>query len=164
MSNTSLPPIMLLRSFLTVGSGFVLSLLSSYVILVALGYAFFPEHIDFLNLDIQTQETIMETNPETAIPPLMFWSMLVLNSIVCLAIGWLVIRTAPFAPYPHAVFLAVVMFISYLQLAIAQPQKQKSMTIAIMIAFPVAILIGAKLAVGRVPPEDHSATPSSEAD
>ena len=64
-------------------------------------------------------------------------------------IGWLVIRTAPFAPFSHAVFLAVLMFISYLQLVIAQPQKQKSMTIVFMIAFPIATMIGAKLAMGR---------------
>ena len=146
------------------GSGYVLSFMSFFTILVVLGYAFFPEHIEFLNLDIQTQETIMETNPEAAIPPIMFWSMVVLNSIACLAIGWLVIRTAPFAPLPHAVFLAVVMFISYLQLVIEQPQKQKSMTIVIMIAFPVAVLVGAKLAIGRVPQGDSSTTSSSETD
>lgn len=152
---------MLLRSFLTVGSGFVLSFMSAGSILVVLGYAFFPEYIEFLNLDIQIQETMMETNPEAAIPPTMFWSMVALNSIACLAIGWLVIRTAPFAPLPHAVFLAVVMFITYLQLVIEQPQKQKSMTIVFMIAFPIAILIGAKLAIGGVPLDDDDSTTSS---
>jgi hypothetical protein len=158
MSNTSLPPIMLLRSFLTVGSGYVLSIMSFIVILVVLGYAFFPEYIEFQGLDVQTRDTIMENNPETAIPPMMFWSAVVLNSIACIAIGWLVIRTAPFAPFSHAVFLAVLMFIYYLQLVIAHPQKQKSMTIVFMAAFPIAILIGAKLAIGRSNPDDDSNT------
>lgn len=161
MSNQPLPPIMLLRSFLTVGSGYVLSLMSFIAILVILGYAFFPEFVEFLDLDKQTQETIMETNPETAIPRSMFWSLIVLNSIACIAIGWLVIRTAPFAPFSHAVFLAILMFVYYLQIAIADPPPKKSMTVVYMIAFPVATLIGAKLAMRRCPP-DAPSEPSSE--
>ena len=125
MSDNALPPIMLLRSFLTVGSGYVLSILSFIAILVVLGYAFFPEYVEFQRLDEQTRDTIMETNPETAIPPLMFWSVVALNSMACIAIGVLVIRTAPFAPYSHAVFLAVLMFIYYLQLVDCPPAKAK---------------------------------------
>ena len=138
------------------GSGYVLSILSFLAILWILGYAFFPGFVEFLDLDKQTQETIMETNPETAIPPMMFWSAVVLNSIACIAIGWLVIRTAPFAPFPHAVFLTVLLFIYYLQLVIADPPPKKAMTIVYMIAFPIAILTGAKLAIGRSDPDDGS--------
>lgn len=163
MFENPLPPIMMLRSFLTVGSGYVLSLLSFFAILVILGYAFFPEFVEFLDLDKQTQETIMETNPETAIPPTMFWLTVVLTSIACTAIGWLVIRTAPFAPFPHAIFLAVLMFIYYLQIAIADPAPKKSMTIVYMIAFPIAVLVGAKLATGRSLPGDGSEASSKDA-
>ena len=155
---------MLLRSFLTVGSGYVLSIISLVAILLILGYLNFPEYVEFLDLDEQTQDTIMETNPETAIPPMMFWSTVALNSIACIAIGWLTIRTAPFAPFPHAVFLAVLMFISYLQVVIADPPPKKSMTIVYMIAFPIAVIIGAKLAVARGLPGDDSQAESPEAD
>ncbi len=144
------------------GSGYVLSILSLIAILVVLGYGFFPQYVEFQGLDAQARDTIMETNPESAIPPMMFWSVVLLNSIACIAIGWMVIRTAPFAPFSHAVFLAVLMFINYLQLVIAQPQKQKSMTIVFMMVFPVAVLIGAKLAIGRRDPVDGTDPPPAD--
>jgi hypothetical protein len=94
----------------------------------------------------------------------MFWLIVVLNSIVSMGIGWLVVRTAPFAKMPHAVFLTVLMFIYYLQLVIAHPPLQKSMTIVYMVAFPIAILVGAKLAYGQGPPDDETETSSHDAD
>ena len=98
----------------------------------------------------------METNPQTAVPAALFWSTVVLNSFVCVMIGWMVIRTAPFAQFPHAVFLAVLLFINFLQIVIADPKPKKSMTIVYMIAFPIAILIGAKLAENRIRANDES--------
>ena len=163
MSENALPPFMLLRSFLTVGSGYVLSIISFIAILMILGYSFFPEFAEFLELDKLKQDAIMENNPETAIPPMLFWLTVVFTSIACIGIGWLVIRTAPFAPFPHAVFLAVLMFIYYLQMTISDPPPKKSMTIVYMIAFPIAVLIGAKLAMGRGIPEDGSQMSSPDA-
>jgi hypothetical protein len=140
---------MLLRSFLTVASGYVLCLMCFVAIMIGLGYGFFPEFVEFFDLDKQTQEAIMENNPETAISRTMFLSMIALTSIACMGVGWLVIKTAPFAHFPHAVFLAVLLFIYFLQMALADPPLKKSMTLAYMIAFPIAILIGAKWAYNR---------------
>jgi hypothetical protein len=146
MSNQTLPPGLLLRSFLTVASGYVLCIISMSSIMVTLGYLGFPSFIEFLDLDIETQQTIMETNPDTAIPPTMFWLTVGLSSIACMAIGWLVVKTAPFAPFPHAAFLAVLLFIYFLQTALADNGPKKSMTLVYMLAFPLAIFIGARLA------------------
>jgi hypothetical protein len=147
---------MLLRSFLTVGSGYVLSIMSFFVIGVALGYAFLPEFVEFLNLDDETQKNIMANTPEKAIPNLMFWLVVGLNGLACLGIGWYVIKTAPFAPFPHAVFLTVLMFISFLQMLIEDPPAKKSMTIVYMVAFPLAILIGANWTRGKLVQEEST--------
>ncbi len=124
-------------------------MMSIIVIMIGLGYAFFPEFVEYFNLDKQTQEAIMENNPGDAISRTLFLSSLALTSIACVAIGWFVIRTAPFAQFPHAIFLAVLLFIYFLQIAIADPPLKKSMTLAYMIAFPISILIGAKWAYDR---------------
>lgn len=139
----------MLRSFLTVASGYALSIMSFMGIAIGLGYAFFPEFIEFLELDSDTQQNIMADDPTAAIPSVMFWTLVVLNSLACFAIGWFVIKTAPFAHFYHAIFLAILMFISYLQIAIADPPAKKTLTLVCMIAFPLAVYLGASWAFGR---------------
>jgi hypothetical protein len=139
----------MLRSFLTVASGYALSIFSYVGIAMALGFAFFPEFIEYLGLEPEAQKNMMADNPANAIPALMFWSLVALNSLACFGIGWFVVKTAPFAQFYHAVFLAVLMFIWYLQLAIADPPAKKTLTLVFMIAFPLAVLLGAQWAFNR---------------
>ena len=87
--------------------------------------------------------------PHAAIPQAMFWMMVAGNFIACLGVGWLVAKTAPFAKFPHAVFLAVLLFIMFSQIVIADPPAKKRMDIIYMGALPIAILLGAKRAVDR---------------
>jgi len=126
------------------------------IIMIGLGYAFFPEFVEFFELDKQAQDAVMANNPESAISRPMFLSAIALTSVACIAIGWIVVRTAPFAPFPHAVFLAALIFIYFLQMALADPPLKKSMTLAYMIAFPIAILIGARWADSRQWTEEDS--------
>lgn len=108
-----------------------------------LGYAFFPEFVEVMSLEAWARDEVMDNNPEKAIPSLMFWLTVGLTSLAFMCIGWLVIKTSPFAPFSHAVFLSVLMFISFLQIAIGDPPAKKAMTIVYLIAFPLSILIGA---------------------
>lgn len=149
MSQPPVPPLMMLRSFLTIASGYIVCMLLLFGITSAVGYALFPEFIAFLNLDPAAQEALMADDPSKAIPRAMFWLVVGLHTIVCFGIGWLVIKTAPFAQFAHAVFLSVFLFISYLQISIADPVPKKSMTIVYMFVFPIAIFVGAKWAFGR---------------
>ena len=163
MSQEPLSQLMLFRSFLTVGSGYVLCIMTFVAIMFGMGYAFFPEFVEFLNLDEPSRDNVMANHPETAIPRLMFWSVVGLSSLASMGIGWLVIKTAPFAQFPHAVFLAVLLFIYFLQMAIGDPPAKKSMTIVYMIAFPLAILIGAKWADNRIRQGETSELNSEDA-
>lgn len=147
MFNQTLPPGLLFRSFLTVASGYVLCLISISAIMVILGYLGFPSYVEFMALDQEAQQTMMETEPETAIPPTMFWLLVGFSSIACVAVGWIVARTAPFAPFPHAVFLSVLLFIYFLQTALADSGPKQSMTLVFMLAFPLSVFIGARLAI-----------------
>ncbi len=148
MSHEPVPPGTMLRSFLTVGSGFVMSTMSFTLILFALGFAFFPDFVEFTKLDKASQEMMMANNPENAISRTMFVCLVGLTFIACIGIGWFVVKTAPFAHFPHAIFLTVLLFINYLQIAIADPPAKKSMTLVYMVLFPIAIMIGANIARG----------------
>jgi hypothetical protein len=149
MTEHSIPPGAMFRSFLTVASGYVLTQILFIGIAYLLGLLFFPEFIAFFNLDKAAQQAMMEDNPHDAIPQAMFWMMVAGNFLACLGVGWLVAKTAPFAKFPHAVFLAVLMFIMFMQIVIADPPAKKRMDIIYMGALPIAILLGAKRAVDR---------------
>ncbi len=149
MSEQVLPPGMMFRSFLTVASAYVLTLMLFVSIAYGLGLLMFPEFIAFFNLDVADQETMMAQNPQDAIPLMMFWMLLALNFVACMGVGWLVSKTAPFAPFPHAIFLAVLLFANYLQIVIADPEAKKWMDVLYMGAFPIAVLLGARWSMNR---------------
>lgn len=149
MHHEPIPPMLMLRSFLTVASGYAVSIMSLMVIALILGYTWFPKFIEFLELSPDAQQNIIADDPFNAIPAVMFGAVIVLNSLACFGIGWFVIKTAPFAQFYHAIFLTILMFISYLQIAIADPPAKKTLTIICMFAFPLSVLLGAKWAFGR---------------
>ena len=144
MSEPSIPPGLMFRSFLTVASGYVLSQMLFWSIAVVLGMTFFPEFSDWLQLDQTAQKRMMEENPHEAIPTAMFLSLVVLNAIACWGVGWLVAKTAPFARFQHGIFLAVLLFIMFLQIVIADSPAKKRMDAVYMGVLPIAVVLGAK--------------------
>lgn len=142
-------PVMMLRSFLTVASGYIICFIAFVAIAFGLGHAFFPDFVEVSNLDLDAQKELMDNNPEQAISRTMFLAMLVLNFAVCFTVGIYVILTAPFAQYGHVIFLAVLMFVNYLQISIADPPAKKAMTLCYLAIFPTAILLGGKFGLNR---------------
>lgn len=134
----------MMRSFLTVASGYMATWVAFFVILLGVGFLFFPPFVEFWKLDSDAQKAMMAVKPTDAIPPAMFAVLVVLNAVACLGIGWLVARSAPFAPFSHGVFLAVLVFVMYLQIVIGDPAPKKWMDVIYMGVLPVAILQGAK--------------------
>lgn len=160
MSQPTVPPLMMFRSFLTVASGYIGQSMIWIGLTFAIGTLFFPEFVEFSNLDDASQQRIMEVDPGSVIPPVMFWAVACLTSLGTVGVGWLVFKTAPFAQFPHAVFVAVLLFISQLQFLVADPPAKKAMTLVYMIAFPIAVIVGARIARGRVVSDDESDRPN----
>ena len=150
MSQPSLPPALLLRSFLTVASGYVMTWLSLVSTFYLLGYLMFPSFVNFLSLKVEERENIMVSDPWSVIPIPMFCLAVVFNCALCAGIGWLIVRTAPFAFFNHAVFVAVLMFVMHLQTIIQDAPEKKTMTLVYLLCFPVSLLIGAKISANRL--------------
>ncbi len=150
MSQEPFPPGMMFRSFLTVGSAFVLVIVALAAATFGIGLGFFPEFAEFVKLPLETQEEIMANNPEQAVPPLMFWIVVAVTALASMLIGVYVIKTAPFSHFGHAIFVAVLVFITHLQTAISDPVGKKSMTLIYMVVFPIALLVGAKWAINSM--------------
>ncbi len=149
MNPQSIPPGTMFRSFLTVASAYVMVLFLLIGTTIALGAMFFPEFMAFFEMDEVAQKRMMAEDPKQAIPIAMFWSIVVVNVLTCFGVGVYVVKTAPFASFAHAVFLAVLLFVYFLQIVIQDPAAKKWMDIVYMGAFPIAVLYGAKWALER---------------
>ncbi len=136
------------RSFLTVASSYVLTQILFFGSAYFLGSLFFPQFMDFFHLDEAAQLKMMAENPQAAIPIPMFWWMVVLNSIACVAVGWLAAKTAPFGKFQHGIFLAVLLFVMFLQVVVADPLAKKWMDLVYLAVLPVSVLVGAKRGSG----------------
>ncbi len=154
MAGQPIPPGLLFRSFLTVASGYVLIQILFFATIYLLGLLFFPEFIEFFNLDPAAQKELMAANPQAAIPLAMFWATVAISFIACAGVGWLVVKTAPFANFAHGIFLAVLLFVMFLQIVISDPQAKKWMDIIYMGALPIGVLTGARLAFAGKDPDE----------
>jgi len=149
MSQEPFPPGMMFRSFLTVASAFVLTYVGHIALTLGIGINFYPAFAETFEAGHEALELAIANNPEQLIPPSMFWAILGLTALVCMAVGFYVIKTAPFSHFNHAIFAAVLLFVFYLQVAIEDPPGKKSMTLFYMVVFPLALLVGAKWTVNR---------------
>jgi hypothetical protein len=156
---------MMVRSFLTVGSAFVIFVFAFVAIAITLGYLYFPEFTKFFfELDVETQQQIMKDDPSKAIPRTMFLGLLGLVSAACFLIGAYVYWAAPFSRYSHVIFFAVLLLVYHLQMANADPAGKKTMTLIYLFVFPIAVLIGGKFAESRLKLATIDATDLDELD
>ncbi len=139
-------PLLLFRSFLTVVSGFVLSQFAYLLIGLALGYLFFPEFIAFFQLDAAEQKRQLAENLGAVLPWSLFLAHLFVSSIALYFVGWLTASWSPFAAFQHGLFVAILIFVWFLQLMIADPPSKKLMDFIFMVTLPAAILFGASRA------------------
>jgi hypothetical protein len=143
-----MPSAMLGKSFLLVVACYVFSFVTMWGTFVALVMVFYPAI--FKQLTESEPAAIrhaFENNPDSVFPRPLFWGWLASNAIISSCIGWSMARLAPFGKFPHAVFLAVLLFVSCLQQAISAPASSKWMFVLMMGVLPIATLLGASLAL-----------------
>lgn len=143
-----LPPAMLGKSFLLVVGCYVFSFITMWGTFIALAMVFFPTIFkQLINSEPEVIRHAFENDPDAIFPRPLYWGWLAANGMISLCIGWTIARLAPFGKFPHAVFLAVLMFVSCLQQVIAAPASSKWMFVLMMGVLPISELIGAGLAL-----------------
>ncbi len=145
----SLPPGLLLRSFMLVAGGYVFSLLAFLLSFSVLTQFVFPE-VGSLWTDQETLNDLMSESPEKVFTRPIYWSLVTFNALVCFGLGWAMVRLAPFGKFPHAVFLTILILVSYLQQSLGQPEAAKKLFTLMMIVFPIAVMAGAQLSWSRL--------------
>lgn len=142
-----IPPGLMAKSFLVIAGCYLLFIVFLFGTYLALAAVFFPEIFELLNEGPEAVKAASEADPESVWPRKLYWLWLATNSLLALMIGWTIGRIAPFGKFPHAVFLAILIFVSCLQQAIGAEQSIAWMFVLMMGALPIGVLYGASLAV-----------------
>ena len=142
--NYRLPPNLLFKSFLIVGGGYLFTMLSWIVTYAVLASMFFPKCVELLNTPDLSREQLF-AEPDILMPTSLVLMVLAVHSITCLIVGFVISRISPFAKLNHVIFVAVAVFITFLQNTLGSPHEFLWKFIAMMGVFPIAILLGAKI-------------------
>ena len=143
-----LPPAKLAKSFLLVVACYVFSVATMWGTFIALAMVFFPAVFNqLIESEPEVVRHAFENDPDSIFPRRLYWGWLVANAVISLCVGWSIARLAPFGKFPHAVFLAVLICVSCLQQAISAPSSSKWMFVLMMGVIPIAVLLGASLAL-----------------
>ena len=105
---------------------------------------FFPKCAELLSTPEITHEELF-ADPEIVLPTTLVLMVLAIHSITCVLVGFVVSRISPLAKFNHVIFLAVAVFVSFIQISLKSPHDLLWKFVAMMGVFPIAILIGAKI-------------------
>ena len=141
----SLPPGTLFISFLLISGGYVLSVTILFILAFSLATVYSPETIEAVGSDPAVFEQQLQNNAADLLPQKLYWPLLILDALACAAIGFGVARLAKFAKFSHCIFLAVIIFIGFLQSAMGAPAAIQWMLIGFMAIAPIATLMGGRL-------------------
>jgi uncharacterized membrane protein YfcA len=89
---------------------------------------------------------VWENEPHRLFPAGLNATLVAGGLILAGVLGYSVARFAPFAPGGHGTLLAVLCALTLLQIAFAQPQLPKALSVPLMIASVAGIVAGSRLA------------------
>ena len=149
--NSSAPIAPFFRSFRVVAGGYALSLVGLFGTGLLLLATVYPESFAICTSpDIEVFKSALENDPRKILPLQFMFIMLAVNALVCFVVGYLVARLAPFKKFVHGVFVAVILFVGFLQWTIGMREDTlQQILMLFMITAPVCVLFGVKFCLGR---------------
>lgn len=146
METRRIPPGHLLAGFVLVAGPYLaihLTLVGSLAIASRVGW---PATFEWLTAEPLSAERFRD-EAAGKIPAGLFAVCAAAGAALSMISGWMIARTAVFAPTAHAVFLAVLLFVGFLQTVTAAPAAVRWMPLVLMGLLPVATLLGAKFSL-----------------
>ena len=139
----------MIRSFLTVAAGYLISyffLAGSLLALVSFP-KYFPEVAKIWALPKELYKQQLADDPTKVFPINLFWCVFGSGLVGGFIAGWIVVKIAPFSRFGHVIFVAVVVFVSLLQMLVSgdTPHEFRWMILLSMISMAIAIVFGGKV-------------------
>ncbi len=139
----------LFLSFLLMAGAFItlfVGLVASYVALLAY---FSPVAFGLITGEPEQLNKALAENPLVIFPSNVTLLFCVMGTLLAAFVGYCVASLARFGQMSHAIFLALVTFITVLQLAISKPAAPSWLLMSCMILFPLGIVLGGKIRTRR---------------
>ncbi len=144
MESERLPAGRLFRSFLMIAGGYVAVLgvmFATLLLVLRFGY---PASFELLTGQPMKEAEMLERMGEV-LPTGLFWSVAAAGAVTAFCCGWMLVAWGGLPGTAHAIFLAIVLFVSGLQMAIGAPPPVRWMPWVLAGILPLAALLGAKL-------------------
>ena len=138
------PPRVLFASYVMVGGAYVVVVTSILLSAIPISYFFFRDTFDLWGSAPEIVKAASIEDPTAVMPTGLFWVIWMIAGMVSYCAGWVVARFAAFAKLGHAVFLAVLLFVTYLQLAISAEPDLRWAPILLAGVCSIATAMGAK--------------------
>jgi hypothetical protein len=150
MNQTSpVQPGLLVRSFLVVALHWMAIIFGLLMSMLLIAWLAFPEIYRLWTLSEDQSQPFYNTwenNPELLFPAGMCWGLIGANAFLSfvagLSTGWF----APFAPARHGVFMAILLIVTFLQMALSQPELPKWMMAGFLLVSPTSVVAGSRIA------------------
>ncbi len=157
------PPRIFLGSFVMIAGGYLACRMTEFIVFFTGAKFFWPETWAIYFRQRLTADD-MVAQAGTVFPTPLVWLSIAIATIGAVAIGAFIYRRAPFGAHGHVVFLALILFVDFLQQSMQLPALLKWMPLVKMAVYPMALLAGARWMSQQMPPAplDHENSNHSE--
>ena len=141
----AMPPVLMFRSFLTIACGVVCEKFIVGAVVLTIANFYFPEYLVSLAATGEPGDAFDKAQAFVPMPRAMLIAVAAISGALCLILGVFIGLTAPFGRFVHAIFLAVIVGVSYLSGSMAAPPEQKVVLMTYLLVLPLSILLGGYL-------------------
>ena len=139
----------MILSFSSVAVGYLVSnffWVGSLILLVSMPNIF-PEVAAIWALPKEEFQQQLANDASAVVPNNLFWCVLAMGLLGSFVAGYIVVKIAPFSRFGHVIFVAVVVFVSWLQQLLSgeSPQEFRWMILLSMISMALATVFGGKI-------------------
>lgn len=139
----------MILSFATVAIGYLISnfFWAGSFLLLILSPSFFPDVAAGWALPSEEFNQQWAMNPTQFVPNSLFWIVFAVGLLGSFLAGFVVVKIAPFSSFGHVIFVAVVVFVSWLQQLVSgdTPDAFRWMVLLSMISAALAAVVGGKI-------------------
>ena len=139
----------MILSFSSVAIGYLVSnffWFGSLMLLVSLPNVF-PEVAAIWELPPEEFQKELANDASAVVPNKLFWCIFAMGLLGSFIAGFIVVKIAPFSRFGHVIFVAVVVFVSWLQQLLSgqAPSAFRWMILLSMISMALATVLGGKV-------------------
>jgi Na+/H+ antiporter NhaD/arsenite permease-like protein len=133
----------LIKSFIVVVTCYLLFMMALAVVCGLL----FPDAFRALGQDKEVCEDLFTNHAAELFPRGRFLPIVIIMMLLSFAIGCLVIKLAPFSQMSHAVFLVLIVGVTFFQMVFKIVPEIQWLFIVLSAACPICLMIGARWSV-----------------